>query len=78
MFPGFNKRLIDDILVESLEGMGHIPCKDETLAPFKRLKANIEILLEGTIPRHQMEKFRSENKSTEELLVLLTNEKKSE
>ncbi|KAI5644099.1 hypothetical protein NE865_03752 [Phthorimaea operculella] len=75
-YLGFNKRLIDDLLVESLEAMGHVPCKDETLTPYKRLKTNVEILLGGTIPSHQMEKFRSENKSTEELLVLLTDEKK--
>ncbi|KAJ2944199.1 hypothetical protein O0L34_g18177 [Tuta absoluta] len=75
-YLGFNKRLIDDLLVESLEAMGHVPCKDDTLTPYKRLKTNVEILLGGTIPSHQMEKFRSENKSTEELLVLLTDEKK--
>lgn len=73
---GFNKRLIDDLLVESLEAMGHVPCKNESLAPLKRLKTNIEILLNGTVPREKMEKFRKENKSTEDILELLTDEKK--
>lgn len=75
---GFNKRLIDDLLVESLEAMGQKPCKDASLQPFKRLKSNIQLLLNGTIPRDQMEKFQKDKKSTEELLELLTDEKKKE
>ncbi|XP_047534976.1 zinc finger protein 37 homolog isoform X1 [Vanessa atalanta] len=75
-YLGFNKRLIDDLLVESLEAMGHTPCKDESLAPLKRLKTNIETLLNGTVPKEQMAKFRKENKSMEDILELLTNEKK--
>ncbi|XP_050351972.1 zinc finger protein 25-like [Nymphalis io] len=75
-YLGFNKRLIDDLLVESLEAMGHTPCKDESLAPLKRLKTNIETLLNGTVPKEQMVKFRKENKSMEDILELLTNEKK--
>lgn len=74
---GFNKRLVDDLLVESIEAMGHTPCKDETLLPLNRLRTNIQILLNGTIPKKQMEKFQKENKTTEELLELLTNEKKN-
>ncbi|XP_049874561.1 zinc finger protein 678-like isoform X2 [Pectinophora gossypiella] len=77
-YLGFNKRLIDDLLVESLEAMGREPCNDLTLSPLKRLKKNIESLLEATIPKHQMDKFKSENKTTEELLTLLTDEKKNE
>ncbi|CAG4939118.1 unnamed protein product [Parnassius apollo] len=76
-YLGFNKRLIDDLLLESLEAMGHTPCRDESLSPLKRLRNNIEILLNGTVPKEQMEKFRKENKTTEELLELLTNEKKN-
>lgn len=73
---GFNKRLVDDLLVESLEAMGHKPCKDESLAPLKRLKTNIQTLLNGTVPKEKMAKFQKENKSTEDILELLTNEKK--
>ncbi|XP_039755650.1 zinc finger protein 260-like isoform X2 [Pararge aegeria] len=75
-YLGFNKRLIDDLLVESLEAMGHHPCNDETLAPLKRLKTNIEILLNGTVPKEQMAKFKKEQKRTEDILELLTDEKK--
>ncbi|XP_045766397.1 zinc finger protein 479-like isoform X1 [Maniola jurtina] len=75
-YLGFNKRLIDDLLVESLEAMGHSPCIDETLPPVKRLKTNIEILLNGTVPKEQMVKFKKEHKRTEDILELLTDEKK--
>ncbi|XP_038206195.1 zinc finger protein 2-like [Zerene cesonia] len=75
-YLGFNKRLIDELLVESLEAMGHKPCKDFALTPFNRLKTNIEILLEGTVPKEQMEKLKKENKTTEQILELLTDEKK--
>ncbi|XP_052750032.1 zinc finger protein 37 homolog [Galleria mellonella] len=76
-YLGFNKRSIDDILVESLEGMGQIACKDESLTPLQRLKTNIQILLNGTVPKEQMEKFKMENKTTEDILELLTDEQKT-
>ncbi|CAH2039842.1 unnamed protein product, partial [Iphiclides podalirius] len=76
-YLGFNKRLIDDILVESLEAMGHVPCVLKSLSPLERLRNNINILMKATVPKEQMEKFQKENKTTEELLELLTNEKKS-
>lgn len=75
---GFNKRLIDDLLIECLEAMEIKPCTDESLSPFKRLKTNIDMLLVGTVPKEQMMKLKSENKTTEELLELLTDEKKNE
>ncbi|CAH0761008.1 unnamed protein product [Diatraea saccharalis] len=77
-YLGFNKRLIDELLLESLEAMGIKPCKDESLTPIRRLKTNIEMLLNGTVPKEQMEKLKNENKSTEEILELLTDEKKTE
>lgn len=55
--------------------MDQVPCKDETMSPLVRLRTNIEKLLKGTVPPEQMEKFKKENKSTEELLELLTSEK---
>ncbi|CAF4865343.1 unnamed protein product [Pieris macdunnoughi] len=73
---GFNKRLIDDLLVESLEAMRYKPCKDKNLTSFNRLKINIEMLLEGTVPSEQMEKLKKDNKTTEQILELLTDEKK--
>lgn len=55
--------------------MDKTPCKDETLTPAKRLRTNIEMFIHGTVPKNQMEKFKKENKSTEDILELLTTEK---
>lgn len=77
LLTGFNKRLIDDLVIESIEAMGHKPCKDDKVTPLIRLRTNIDILLNGTVPKEQMEKFKNENKSTEELLELLTDAKKN-
>ncbi|XP_060802491.1 zinc finger protein 470 isoform X2 [Amyelois transitella] len=75
-YLGFNKRLIDDLLIESLEAMGQTPTKDESLPPLRRLKVNIDLLLKRTVPKQEMAKFRSDNKTTEEILELLTDNKK--
>lgn len=75
-FLGFNKRLIDDLLVDSLEAMGHASCVDENQSPLSRLKTNIELLLKHTVPKEQIEKFQRENKTLEELLEILTDDKK--
>lgn len=64
--------------MESLEAMDLKPCKDESLSEFKRLKVNIEMFLDGTVPGEQMGKLKEDNKTTEEILELLTDEKKVE
>lgn len=73
LITGFNKRLIDDILIESLESSGHTPMKDETVSPAERLRFNVQLLLEWTIPPQFMKRFREERRSTEELLEELTS-----
>ncbi|XP_044735145.1 zinc finger protein 501-like [Chrysoperla carnea] len=70
---GFNKRLIDDVLYESIKGSGREPCKDEMLTEAERLKSNVQILLEWTVPKQYMDKFKLEQRSTEELLEELTS-----
>lgn len=70
---GFNKRLIDDVLLESIEGSGRQACKDASLSVAERLKRNVQILLEWTVPKEYMEKFKNEQRSTEELLEELTS-----
>lgn len=62
--------------MDSLEAMGKTPCMDTSISPLKRLKTNIQMLLNNTVPKNKIEKFQKENKTTEELLELLTNEKK--
>ncbi|XP_060535187.1 zinc finger protein 501-like [Cylas formicarius] len=70
---GFNKRLIDDILVDSIENSGRKPCAEDGLSIAEKLKRNIQILLEWTVPDYYMEKFKTEQRSTEELLEELTS-----
>ncbi|KAI4471569.1 zinc finger protein [Holotrichia oblita] len=70
---GFNKRLIDDVLEESIENSGRQPCKDADISIAEKLKQNVQILLEWTVPKQYMEKFRTEQRSTEELLEELTS-----
>lgn len=69
---GFNKRLIDDVLIKSIEDSGRKPCVEEGLTVAGKFKKNVEILLEWTIPQSYMEKFRNQQRSTEELLEELT------
>lgn len=76
LITGFNKRPIEELLLESIEAIGKKPCKKKSLTPIKRLKTNIQILLEGTIPDYQMKKFKKEHKTTEEILEILTDERK--
>lgn len=70
---GFNKRLIDDVLIESIKTSGRVACTDASLAVAERLKRNVEILLDWTVPKPYMEKFKAEQRSTEELLEELTS-----
>ncbi|XP_063235455.1 zinc finger protein 501-like [Bacillus rossius redtenbacheri] len=69
---GFGRHLIDDVLCKSIERSGRKPCDSEGLNEGERLKRNIEILLEWTVPKQYMDKFRQERRSTEELLEELT------
>lgn len=70
---GFNKRLIDDVLVESIKSSGRTPCQDVSLSIAEKLKNNVQILLEWTVPKEYMAKFKLEQRSTEELLEELTS-----
>ena len=69
---GFGKRLIDDVLRESIESSGRQPCLDLE-DEGERLRKNVEILLEWTVPKQYMERFKRESRSTEELLEELTS-----
>ncbi|XP_045463004.1 zinc finger protein OZF-like [Harmonia axyridis] len=70
---GFNKRLIDDVLLDSIRFSGRDPCLDSSLTPAEQLKVNVQILLDWTVPKRYMEKFKTEQRSTEELLEELTS-----
>uniref|UniRef100_A0A7G3ACI4 Putative c2h2-type zn-finger protein n=1 Tax=Lutzomyia longipalpis TaxID=7200 RepID=A0A7G3ACI4_LUTLO len=70
---GFEKRLIDNVLIDSLKFGKRPVCEDETKSEAERLRINIRELLDWTVPQQFMEKFKSEQKSTEELLEELAS-----
>ncbi|CAH2008233.1 unnamed protein product [Acanthoscelides obtectus] len=52
---GFDKKLIDDVLIESIKNSGREPCTNSELSVGERLKKNVTILLEWTVPKSYME-----------------------
>lgn len=68
---GFEKRLIDNILIDSLKCAGRKFYLDEDFSEAERLKLNVEEFLEWTIPVDTMKSFKTDRKSTEEILESL-------
>jgi hypothetical protein len=68
---GYEKRLIDNVLVDSLRCAKRSICTDDSLSEADRLKSNISEFLEWTIPEDIMAKFKEERKSVEEILEKL-------
>lgn len=69
---GFEKRLIDNVVVGALKTAGQPFCDDASLCEVDRLRANVRQFLEWTIPKHLMTTFQRQQKSVEELLEELT------
>ena len=70
---GYGKKLIDQVLCASIESSGRTACNADDLDESERLKRNVEILLDWTVPKVYMEQFKKEQRSTEELLEELTS-----
>jgi len=70
---GYGQKLIDTVLVKSIESSGRNACSDQALDTQTLLKQNIEILLDWTIPTEYMDRFRTEKKTVEEILEELTS-----
>lgn len=70
---GFGKRLIDHVLTDSIEQSGREPNSDPLLTEAERLRSNVQILLDWTVPKIHMDKFKQERRSMEELLEEFTN-----
>uniref|UniRef100_A0A182MYU7 C2H2-type domain-containing protein n=1 Tax=Anopheles dirus TaxID=7168 RepID=A0A182MYU7_9DIPT len=58
---GFDKRLIDNVLIDSLKCAGRKFCDDKSYDALERLKLNVQELLEWTVPPNYMEEFRGAN-----------------
>lgn len=69
---GFGKRLIDEILQDSLISAGKQPAKRGELNEFERLRKNIETFLEWTVPKEHWDTFKKLKKTPEEILETLT------
>lgn len=70
---GFGKRLIDDVLQDSLVSAGKEPVTSNGLSEFETLTRNLEIFLEWTMPKEHWENFRRMKKTAEEILEALTD-----
>ncbi|KYN03453.1 hypothetical protein ALC62_05579 [Cyphomyrmex costatus] len=70
---GFGKRLIDDVLQDSLRYAGKEPVMRNGLSELEALTRNLEIFLEWTVPKKHWENFRKMKKSAEEILETLTD-----
>lgn len=70
---GFDKRLIDNVLMDALKMAGQDVCTDANLHEVERLRANVNIFLDWSIPDAYMKKLKNEQRSTEELLEDLTS-----
>lgn len=69
---GFGKRLIDDVLQDSLVSAGKEPVTGDGLSELEALTRNLELFLEWTVPKEHWENFRRMKKSPEDILEVLT------
>lgn len=70
---GFDKRLIDNVLMDALKLAGQEVCIDTELHEAERLRANVKIFLDWMVPETYMKKFKSEQRTTEDVLEDLTS-----
>lgn len=75
---GFDKRLIDNVLIDALQVAKQPICEDKKLTEAERLRVNVKQFLEWTVPDSYMKKFKREQRSAEELLEDLTSNFKKE
>ena len=64
----FNLYFLDDVLKESIRASGRTPVDDETMNEQTKLKKNIRILLDWTIPPDYLAAFKAENRTIDEIL----------
>ncbi|CAD1472663.1 unnamed protein product [Heterotrigona itama] len=69
---GFGKRLIDEVLYDSLISAGKDPVTSNGLNELETLTKNLEIFLKWTVPKEHWEHFRKLNKTPEDILETLT------
>lgn len=65
---GFEKRLIDNVIIAALKLANRNAYDDLKLSCLERMRLNVEEFLNWIVPSKVMEKFREENQSIENIL----------
>ncbi|KAI8121970.1 hypothetical protein FF38_05677 [Lucilia cuprina] len=65
---GFEKRLIDNVVIAALKLANRKAHDDTKLSSLERMRLNVEEFLNWIVPSNVMDKFREENQSTENIL----------
>ncbi|XP_067647165.1 uncharacterized protein [Eurosta solidaginis] len=65
---GYEKRLIDNVVVASLKLANRKACEDQELPAIERMRQNVEEFLNWIVPAKAMETFREEQQSVENIL----------
>ncbi|XP_011202944.2 zinc finger protein 431 [Bactrocera dorsalis] len=65
---GYEKRLIDNVVVASLKLANRKACEDQSLSAIERMRRNVEEFLNWIVPAKAMETFRQEQQSVENIL----------
>ncbi|XP_011503358.1 PREDICTED: zinc finger protein 260-like [Ceratosolen solmsi marchali] len=69
---GFGKRLIDEVLIDSLVSAGKEAIKTNSMSEFDALRQNLAVFLQWTVPKEHWNSFRKMKKTPEEVLETLT------
>lgn len=70
---GFDKRLIDNVLIAALQMAEQPVCGDNKLSEIERLRINVNQFLKWTIPEDYMEKLELQHRTPEEVLENLAS-----
>lgn len=70
---GFEKRLIDNVLLEALKNAGHLTFTDDSLSDIDKLKANVKQFLQWSLPVNLMETIKGKENNLVELLNEITS-----
>ncbi|CAD7005187.1 unnamed protein product [Ceratitis capitata] len=65
---GYEKRLIDNVVVASLKLANRKACEDQSLPAIERMRRNVEEFLNWIVPAKAMETFRQEQQSIDDIL----------
>ena len=65
---GYEKRLIDNVVIASLKLANRKPNEDESLSAIERMRKNVEVFLNWIVPAELMDSFKQQELSDECIL----------